>query len=121
TYCAQVEVVEQQVNLTRFALSYPEKRDFFLEGRGIFDFGRGGLNIGTGTGAGFAPGIAPACFYTRRIGLNRARVIPIDAGGRVTGKVGNVGLGVINIQTDDERVSRTPSTHRPVGRGTKDH
>ena len=39
---AQVEVDEQQVNLTRFALSFPEKRDFFLEGRGIFEFGRGG-------------------------------------------------------------------------------
>ena len=38
---AQVEVDEQQVNLTRFSLVFPEKRDFFLEGRGMFDFGRG--------------------------------------------------------------------------------
>ena len=118
---AQVEVDEQQINLTRFALSFPEKRDFFLEGRGIFDFGRGGLNIGTGTGGGgFAPGIAPTLFYSRRIGLNRGRVIPIDAGGRVTGKVGKVGLGVINIQTDDEQVSRTPSTNFTVVRVKQD-
>ena len=39
---AQVEVDEQQVNLTRFSLFFPEKRDFFLEGRGNFDFARGG-------------------------------------------------------------------------------
>ena len=40
---AQVEIDEQQVNLTRFSLFFPEKRDFFLEGRGIFDFARGGV------------------------------------------------------------------------------
>ena len=39
---AQVEIDEQQVNLTRFSLFFPEKRDFFLEGRGVFDFARGG-------------------------------------------------------------------------------
>ncbi len=39
---AQVEIDEQQVNLTRFNLFLPEKREFFLEGRGLFDFGRGG-------------------------------------------------------------------------------
>ena len=42
---AQVEVDEQQVNLTRFSLFFPEKRDFFLEGRGIFDFARGGTGV----------------------------------------------------------------------------
>ena len=47
---AQVEVDEQQVNLTRFSLFFPEKRDFFLEGRGIFDFGRGGAGAGGGDG-----------------------------------------------------------------------
>ena len=43
---AQVEVDEQQVNLTRFRLFFPEKREFFLEGRGIFDFARGGITGG---------------------------------------------------------------------------
>ena len=47
---AQVEIDEQQVNLTRFSLFFPEKRDFFLEGHGIFDFGRGGV-----AGAAFSP------------------------------------------------------------------
>ena len=43
---AQVEIDEQQVNLTRFNLFLPEKRDFFLEGRGLFDFARGGASGG---------------------------------------------------------------------------
>ena len=45
---AQVEIDEQQVNLTRFNLFLPEKREFFLEGRGMFDFGRGGSSGGVG-------------------------------------------------------------------------
>ncbi len=45
---AQVKIDEQQVNLTRFSLFFPEKREFFLEGRGIFDFGRGGVTGATG-------------------------------------------------------------------------
>src|SRR5207237_3058403 len=75
---AQVEVDEQQLNLTRFTLQFPEKRDFFLEGRGLFDFGRaGGGGGGGGGGAGFGSGgnsspgtAAPTLFYSRRIGLN---------------------------------------------------
>ncbi len=78
---AQVEVDEQQVNLTRFSILYPEKRDFFLEGRGLFDFARSGPANATQT-------LTPSVFYSRRIGLNAGRVIPIDVGGRLTGKVG---------------------------------
>jgi hypothetical protein len=115
---AQVEVDEQQVNLTRFALNYPEKRDFFLEGRGTFEFGRGG--IAAGMGGGGNSGIAPTLFYSRRIGLNRGRVIPLELGGRVTGKVGKLGLGVLNIQTDDEELSATPSTNFTVMRVKRD-
>jgi hypothetical protein len=106
---AQVEVDEQQVNLTRFALSYPEKRDFFLEGRGLFDFGRGVPGV-PGSG-GSVTTIAPQVFYSRRIGLNRNRVIPINVGGRVTGKVGRTGLGLMNIETREEDISRTPATN----------
>jgi hypothetical protein len=112
---AQVEVDEQQVNLTRFVLSFPEKRDFFLEGRGTFDFGRGGNTAGGGGG-----GITPTLFYSRRIGLNRNRVIPIDVGGRLTGKVGKFGLGIVNIQTDDESISQTPTTNFTVVRVKRD-
>ena len=49
---AQVEIDEQQVNLTRFSLFFPEKRDFFLEGRGVFDFARGGAGAQMGPVAG---------------------------------------------------------------------
>ena len=52
---AQVEVDEQQVNLTRFALIFPEKRDFFLEGRGMFEFGRGGISSSGGGGGAATP------------------------------------------------------------------
>ncbi len=89
---AQVEVDEQQVNLTRFSLFFPEKREFFLEGRGIFNFG-GGSGRGGGT--------APTLFYSRRIGLERGTVVPILGGGRVTGKIGRFDVGLLNIQTRD--------------------
>jgi Domain of unknown function (DUF5916) len=116
---AQVEIDEQQVNLTRFSLFFPEKRDFFLEGRGIFEFGRGGI-----TGAQFSPvvstSIQPYLFYSRRIGLNRNRIIPIDAGGRLTGKAGKYGIGVMNIQTGDDEASGTPPTNFSVIRLKRD-
>jgi hypothetical protein len=114
---AQVEIDEQQVNLTRFSLFFPEKRDFFLEGRGVFDFARGGASGGGGMSGG---GTTPYLFYSRRIGLNRNRVIPITAGGRLTGKVGAFGIGFMNIQTDDDEVSRTPDTNFTVLRVKRD-
>lgn len=114
---AQVEIDEQQVNLTRFSLFFPEKRDFFLEGRGNFDFARGGAGAGQGP-AGTSD--TPYLFYSRRIGLNRGRVIPIDAGGRLTGKVGDFGIGVMNIQAADESVSQTADTNFTVLRVKRD-
>jgi len=113
---AQVEIDEQQVNLTRFSLFYPEKRDFFLEGRGIFDFARGGA----GAQQTATTSDTPYLFYSRRIGLNRGRVIPIDVGGRLTGKVGPYGIGLMNIQTGDESVSRTGPTNFTVVRVKRD-
>ena len=112
---AQVEVDEQQVNLTRFNLQFPEKREFFLEGRGIFDFGRG-----SGQGANNNSGVTPQLFYTRRIGLNRSRVVPIDVGGRLTGKVGAFSLGLLNIQTGDEPLALSPTTNFTVVRVKRD-
>jgi hypothetical protein len=97
---AQVEVDEQQVNLTRFSLFFPEKREFFLEGRGVFDFGRGGGGGGFGGGGGGGRGgDAPSLFYSRRIGLDQGEVVPIRAGGRLTGKAGAFAIGAMNIQT----------------------
>ena len=112
---AQVEIDEQQVNLTRFSLLFPEKRDFFLEGRGVFDFARGGLGVTSSDASD-----TPYLFYSRRIGLNRGRVIPIDAGGRVTGKVGPWAIGVMNIQAGDESVSGTNATNFSVLRVKRD-
>lgn len=100
---AQVEVDEQQVNLTRFSLFFPEKRDFFLEGRGVFEFGRGGSGgFRPGRGLGRGGGDAPTLFYSRRIGLDGGQVIPIIGGGRVTGKVGPFAVGAVNIQTGSD-------------------
>jgi hypothetical protein len=120
---AQVEIDEQQVNLTRFNLLFPEKRDFFLEGRGVFDFGRGGATGGN------MPQMAtstdtPFLFYSRRIGIAGNRVAPIDAGGRLTGKVGAFGVGVLNIQASDVEATLTqpysPSTNFTVLRVKRD-
>lgn len=110
---AQVEIDEQQVNLTRFSLFFPEKREFFLEGRGFFEFGR---TAGLGPQLGTTP--APSLFYSRRIGLNGSRVVPIDVGGRVTGKVGRYGIGLVNIQTADD--GTLPSTNFTVLRVKRD-
>jgi hypothetical protein len=94
---AQVEVDEQQVNLTRFNLFFPEKRDFFLEGLGTFAFaGRASAGLAAGTGD------TPYLFFSRRIGLDLGREIAVLAGGRVTGKAGNVTFGAINMQTGDD-------------------
>jgi hypothetical protein len=108
---AQVEADEQQVNLTRFSLFFPEKREFFLENRGTFAFG------GAGTGGA---GDTPILFYSRRIGLQRGREIPIRAGGRVTGRLGRYEFGALNIQTDDEPTSMTAATTFSVLRVKRD-
>jgi hypothetical protein len=87
---AQVEADEQQINLTRFSLFFPEKREFFLENRDTFSFG------GVTTG-----GDAPVLFSSRRIGLEAGRAVPLDLGGRLTGRVGPYTIGALYIQTDD--------------------
>ena len=126
---AQVEVDEQQVNLTRFSLFFPEKRDFFLESRGIFDFGRGasfggggGPSAGRPSGGGgfFGGGDAPIIFFSRRIGLQQndeglSRTVPILGGGRLTGRVGPFSIGALGIQTGSEdAVGAQPTTFSVV-------
>ena len=105
---AQVEADEQQVNLTRFSLFFPEKRDFFLENQGIFTFG--GAGGATGGSTGGDAGETPLLFYSRRIGLNGTRVVPILGGGRLTGRVGRTTLGLINMETRQDRFASTPGT-----------
>ena len=104
---AQVEDDLQQINLTRFNLFFPEKREFFLEGRGIFDFGGGGRPT-------------PILFFSRRIGLDGGRPVPIEAGGRLTGKVGPYSIGLLNVQTDEEPVSAARATNFSVVRVKRD-
>ena len=117
---AQVEVDEQQVNLTRFNLFFPEKREFFLEGRGIFGFARGGVGGGfggfsRGGQGGFFGGLnAPTLFYSRRIGLQGREVVPIVGGGRVTGKIGQFDVGALNILADQV----VPTASTPGVQGT---
>jgi len=89
---AQVEADQEQVNLTRFSLYFPEKRPFFLEGAGLFDFGIPRPSF-------FSP--PPLLlFYSRRIGLEEGYAIPIIGGGKITGKVGPYGVGLLNVLTD---------------------
>ncbi len=90
---AQVEADEEQVNLTRFSLFFPEKRPFFLEGAGLFDFGIPRTS--------FRRPPPLLLFYSRRIGLEEGRAIPIITGGKITGKMGPYGIGLLNVLTDE--------------------
>jgi hypothetical protein len=112
---AQVEVDEQQVNLTRFNLFFPEKRDFFLEGLGTFAFaGRASAGLGAGSGD------TPYLFFSRRIGLDQSREIPLIAGGRTTGKAGKYSFGAINVQTGEDEAVRVDSANFTVLRAKRD-
>ena len=108
---AQVEEDEQQVNLTRFNLFFPEKREFFLEGQGIFNFG------GRAAGGG---GDQPILFFSRQIGISQGRPIPILGGGRLTGRAGAFNIGVVNIQTDDNPAARAVNTNFTAVRVRRD-
>jgi len=111
---AQVEADEEQVNLTRFDLFFPEKRPFFLENASTFQFGQPQ---------------SVDLFFSRRIGLSGAasslQPIPIIAGGRLSGKVaGTWSVGLLNIQTNDEAtgtgVLLSPDTNFTVMRAQKE-
>ena len=107
---AQVEADEQQINLTRFSLFFPEKRDFFLENQGTFAFG------GAGTGAGSDTSETPLLFYSRRIGFDQGREVPIWGGGRLTGRIGRTTIGLLNIVTRQDESARVDDTNFAVVR-----
>jgi hypothetical protein len=89
------EVDNRQVNLSRFSLFFPEKRDFFLQDVDIFSFGGrgGGGNNNFGNGQNGIP------FYSRRIGLSRTgQPVDIDAGVKLTGRVGEWNVGALAVQ-----------------------
>ncbi len=90
---AQVEVDREQVNLTRFSLFFPEKRDFFLENAGIFDFGL----------RGFGNSPPPfLLFFSRRIGFHEGQTVPLMAGARLSGRIGDQTVGFLDAVTDEE-------------------
>ena len=91
---AQAEVDEAQINLTRFNLFLPEKREFFQEGAGIFQFGTGIRQPWEGP--------QMLLFHSRRIGLGQGRdqeEIPIWGGIKLTGQQGPLEIGLLNMQT----------------------
>lgn len=94
---AQVEADQEVVNLSRFSLFFPEKRQFFTESAGVFDYGQNG-------GSNGGPGLL-SLFYSRRIGLEDGRTVPILGGARVTGRTGHTTLGAMSIETDSPRVN----------------
>ncbi len=101
---AQVEVDDQQVNLTRFTLFFPEKRPFFLENAGDF-------SVGTAENV--------ELFFSRRIGIGTGgRQVPILGGGRLTGKLGGLTVGLLNIATRDQ--DSVAGNNYSVGRAFKE-
>ena len=118
---SQVEADEQQINLTRFSLFFPEKRDFFLENSGIFQFGsnnQGGGGGGGGGGANPRPNASRndmVLFFSRNIGISEnGEAIPILGGTRLTGRAGGFEVGVLNIQ--QRKYGDTNATNFFVGR-----
>ncbi|MFC1608513.1 DUF5916 domain-containing protein [Candidatus Latescibacterota bacterium] len=111
---AQVESDKEQINLTRFSLQYPEKRDFFLEGAEIFDFTQGGTKM----------------YYSRRIGITPdpdRQQVPILGGIKLSGKAGRYRIGIMNMQTESKTVTTAdgaknyyPTTNYTVVRVKRD-
>ncbi|MQA89800.1 MAG: hydrolase [Gemmatimonas sp.] len=101
---AEVEVDQRRVNLTRFPLRFPEQRDFFLEGSGVFSFNWADP------------------FFSRRIGLVEGQEVPIRFGGRLGGQVGRYELGLYQVRTGEAAVDfggveeQVPSEDFTVGR-----
>lgn len=92
----ETEVDARQINLSRFSLFLPEKRSFFLEDAGVFNFASiGPLSPGgiAATGADVFP------FFSRQIGLLGGQEVPIDAGLKLTGKTGQIDLGLLGVRT----------------------
>lgn len=106
---AEVESDQRRVNLTRFAIRFPEQRNFFLEGSGVFSF---------------APNGGPSPFYSRAIGINDGQQVPINYGTRLTGQAGAFELGFYQIgtgrldyfDTDDALEVTLPREDFTVGR-----
>lgn len=123
---AQVEDDQQVVNLSRFSVLFPEKRDFFLEGADTFNFANGSAGTGGTGGGGGTQGssqntsTAPLVFYSRRIGLNNNLTVPIPLGGRLLGRSGPWQYGALNMETAESKDANTPATNFTVLRVNHD-
>ena len=114
---AQVEADNQQINLTRFSLFFPEKREFFLENASIFQFGRQGALRRVGGVRRRDSDVIP--FFSRRIGISDdGSIVPVLGGLRLTGRAGAYGLGMFSMQTDGFEAE--PSTNFSVIRVSRD-
>jgi len=98
---AQVEADDQQVNLTRFSLFFPEKRPFFQERSNVFDFGVGGPD---------------QLFYSRRIGLSGGTPVPLYGGARLVGRAAGWDIGFLEMQTEPMSATSLPSQNFGVAR-----
>lgn len=108
----ETEADDLQTNLTRFSLFQAEKREFFLENSGIFEFGPGALGSGAlsvmsvgalSFGSSGSSGSAPLLklFHSRQIGIDvNGGKVPIDWGVRTTGRLGRWNMGLLDVQTD---------------------
>ncbi len=105
---AQVEADDEQVNLTRFSLFFPEKRDFFLENAGVFEFGVRGFG-------GPPPFLL---FFSRRIGIAEGEEVPVLGGVRLTGRTGRQTVGLLNVVTD--AAGGRPAANHAVARVQRD-
>jgi hypothetical protein len=109
---SQVEADEEQINLTRYSLFFPEKRDFFLENASLFKVGRTRPFVSQPR-----PDFVP--FFTRRIGIsNDGRLIPILGGARLTGRAGKYTLGMLSMETD--QIEGNPRTNYSMIRVRRD-
>jgi hypothetical protein len=115
---AQTEVDDKQINLTRFSLYFPEKRDFFLDGSNYFTFGINGDDDDP-------QNTAMIPYFSRSIGLDaKGNPVAIKYGGKFTGTIGKWNIGLLHIKDDNEwdnpgftigRVSRNFGKQSSVG------
>ena len=109
---AQAESEQEIVNVTRFNVNLPEKREFFLESAGLFTFGSGTSAGGSVVGASENP--AFILFNSRTIGIRNGERIPLYGGAKITGRAGKYSLGILNLQSKEARLddnSIEPSTN----------
>ena len=113
---AQVEADQEYINLTRYSTFFPEKRPFFLEGSNFFEF-----SIPQATLSKAPPLLL---FYSRRIGIEQGQMIPIVGGSKVTGKVGDYGIGLLHVLSSEMMTTPSeitiPSTNFSVFRIRRD-